>query len=83
MFNNDVTEGDGFWVSYNSSTFTGDGEETALCQHKRPYYLILAGDYRKDLVPLVKEGYEKCLERLKQLVSDGVQMSDWSEEISS
>jgi predicted MPP superfamily phosphohydrolase len=77
---NTFIEGKDFWISYNP--FTDKGAETALCREKaRPNYLILLGDYTADFEPLVPQGYDACLEKLKQLLKDGAQMSGWSESL--
>ncbi len=77
---NTFIEGKDFWISYNP--FTDKGAETALCRETaRPNYLILLGDYTADFEPLVSQGYDACLEKFKQLVNDGAEMSGWSESL--
>ena len=66
MSSNEVLDGDGFYISYNSAPFQGSklfgsdkgSSETALCGKYKFY--ILNGDYHKQYKELIPQGFEKC-----------------------
>jgi len=58
---NDVEEGDGFYVSYNSRDVAEYGSDTtALVVGQMEHFYILNGDHRKAYAKLIPEGFEAC-----------------------
>ena len=88
---NEILEGDGFYISYNSnpgeglSMFQGDGgsDETALVNPDNPdnEYRILNGDFRAEFEAIIEQGIVACLKLYnEQKVENG---SSWSTEKAS
>ena len=65
--NNEVLEGNGFWISYNPCPLGSDSAETALCigDENATSYLILNGDFRQQYAELVDKGLSECIEFYK------------------
>lgn len=87
-----TTEADGhstlvmgnFAISYqpheNIDVPDGDQGETALMhRHRKPTFLILKGDWRKDYEQIVDQGYEACVEFYESKKAEF--RSKWSEDV--
>jgi len=85
--NNEVLDGEDFYVSYNSNPgadfllFNGDNgsDETALIKpdDRGNKYRILNGDFRKGYEKLVPLGFQACLEFYEMMVERNFD-SSWS-----
>ena len=83
---NELLEGDGFYISYNSnpgggiSLFQGDNnsDETALVKEDDPdnKFRILNGDFREQFEAIIECGFEDCLALYNKLSGD--HDSSWS-----
>lgn len=84
--NNEVQEGDGFFISYNPNvgdwgSFSSDdgASETALVNRKgSPRFLILNGDFRKHYKKLIPKGYDACRAFYESKKKE--HRSSWSED---
>lgn len=74
---NTVTEGDGFYISYNyrDRDFYGD-DTTALVWGQMQKFYILVGDHRAAYAPLVAQGWEACFAYYKANIALSHKHSD-------
>lgn len=60
---NTITQGDGFYVSYNDHDVGIYGSDTtAVVVGQMQAFYILNGDHRAQYVPLIPQGLEACLD---------------------
>ncbi|GJD91630.1 hypothetical protein BHAOGJBA_5178 [Methylobacterium hispanicum] len=79
---NTRTEGDGFYVSYNSQdTATYSSDTTALIFGQMQRFFILSGDHRAQYAELVPNGFEACLDYYKANPDQAHERSDAVDDI--
>lgn len=75
---NAVTEGDGFYISYNNvDTGTYGSDTTALVKGDGEHFYVLNGDHRNGYAPLIPQGFDACLDYFRQ---HDEQMNRYSEQ---
>jgi len=63
---NRVTQGNGFYISYNNVDSDIYGSDTtALVWGQMEKFYILNGDHRKQYTPLISQGFDACLAYFK------------------
>lgn len=81
---NIVTEGSGFYVSYNQVDAAIYGcDTTALVVGQMERFYILKGDHRKQYQPLIPSGLAACLAYYQENLKDSHPYSDKLEKEST